>query len=151
MMSKLSLKELNSKKILLEKLASIYRNSCDQEPDFSRSELFHEIARNEKQLDFVERNPELIQEFQSERQIVRNDFDELIASNVFEMDAERISNMAVNYQMGWRCRDKIEQQICSSLPTSLEDLEFAREQLQLARDNIKRKWKDRARYEFELG
>lgn len=32
-MSKLSLKELNSKKILLEKLASIYRNSCDQEPD----------------------------------------------------------------------------------------------------------------------
>lgn len=29
-MSKLSLKELNSKKILLEKLASIYRNSCDQ-------------------------------------------------------------------------------------------------------------------------
>lgn len=126
MMSKLSLKELNSKKILLEKLASIYRNSCDQEPDFSRSELFHEIARNEKQLDFVERNPELIQEFQSERQIVRNDFDELIASNVFEMDVERISNMAVNYQMGWRCRDKIEQQIGSSLPTSLEDLEFAR-------------------------
>lgn len=148
-MNTLSSEKLNSNKMLLEKLASIYRDSRNQEPDFSRSELFHEIAWNEKQLDFAERNPELIQEFQSERQVVRDDFDELIASGVFEMDVEHISNMAVNYLMGWRCREKIEQQIGSSLPTSLEGLEFAREQLQLARENIKRKWNDRARYEFE--
>ena len=96
-MNTLSSEKLNSNKMLLEKLASIYRDSRNQEPDFSRSELFHEIAWNEKQLDFAERNPELIQEFQSERQVVRDDFDELIASGVFEMDVEHISNMAVNY------------------------------------------------------
>lgn len=148
-MNKLSSEKLNSKKVLLEKLAVIYRDSYDEEPNFNRSGLFHEIALNEEQLSFAEHNPELIQELQSERKVVRDDFDELIASGVFEMDAERISNMAVSYLMGWRCREKIEQQICSSLPKSLNDLELAREQLQLARENIKRKWQDRARYEFE--
>ena len=65
-MNKLSSEKLNSKKVLLEKLAVIYRDSYDEEPNFNRSGLFHEIALNEEQLSFAEHNPELIQELQSE-------------------------------------------------------------------------------------
>lgn len=47
-MNKLSSEKLNSKKVLLEKLAVIYRDSYDEEPNFNRSGLFHEIALNEE-------------------------------------------------------------------------------------------------------
>ena len=99
-MNKLSSEKLNSKKVLLEKLAVIYRDSYDEEPNFNRSGLFHEIALNEEQLSFAEHNPELIQELQSERKVVRDDFDELIASGVFEMDAERIIDILSDLKDG---------------------------------------------------